>query len=157
MTATGDLPFVPATPLGAAVVVTVAIVSSTGFYGVLQAIINRQGRIAEAARMHAEAEKLQGESDLARVQFLLDSQLGVQRTAQEAADLRYKNLSEDYHRNLAELRGLRRVAAALIYAVESLVSRCRPGRNSDSMMATIPVAEYLAARDAISAAREHLQ
>lgn len=155
MTAT-ELPYVPGSWMGAAVTIAVAVISSTGGYSIFQFIFNRTGRKAEIARTHAETEKLQQEVGLVQAQWLIEAHKAVQQETRDAADVRYHNLYEDYKTSSDQLKGLRRVTIALVYATDVILQRFRPGRNGDNHTCVITAAEYAAAQAAVAAAREAL-
>lgn len=99
----------------------VALVSGTGGWSVLQMIINRKGRKAEAARLTAQTEQAHLETQQAeakRQQILSDLQARAQQIAIESASNAYERVTAECDACRAELKDLRRATETLVRLVE---------------------------------------
>ena len=147
------------------VTVAVALVSGTGGWGLLQFILNRRGRKAEAGRQEAEAETARealAKAQADRANLLAEAQATAQRTALDSANERYGQLKSDWEECRAGLKEAReaqregrKVMAALISAIDALVAQLKPGQG-DEIIITVTRAEMATITTALLDARAHL-
>jgi uncharacterized protein YecA (UPF0149 family) len=130
------------------VTIIVAIVSGTGGWSVLQFVLNRTGRKAEAARLTAQIEQNKidsEEADHKRRLILSDFQARAQQIAVESATSAYERVQAECESCRDELREMRRAAESLIRAVEDIVFEL-----------TLTETDLYRLRTAISIARDSL-
>lgn len=138
------------TPMNMLLTVVLALITSAGFWAVLQLFITRKGRTAEVARQYAETEKLQ--QDIATGAIEKRKLMAeVESAALAAADLRYEKLEAQ--------SGLQRsVIVTLVDVLETLVFRMRAAPDSeDQIVLKVSSQEFLTARAALNGARTHLR
>lgn len=106
------------------VTIGLALASGTGGWSVLQFILNRTGRKAEAARLVAQVEQSRSdveESEARRRQILNEFQVKAQEIAVQSATAAYERVQGEAEGCRHELRDLRRATETLIRAVEDVV------------------------------------
>jgi hypothetical protein len=138
-----------------------AMITSAGFWGVLQLIITRKGRTAEVARQKAETEKTQQEAasgEINRQKILAEAQVVSQEAALRSADVRYAGLRTDYDELKVQSKEQRAIIATLVEIMDTLVFRMRTAAGDDErIVVSVTAQEFLAARAALSEARTHLR
>lgn len=136
------------------------VITSAGFWAVLQLVITRKGRVAETARQNAETEKVKQEAqsgELSRQRILAEAQVVSQKAALDSADIRYAGLRTDYDELKVQSKEQRAVLSTLVEIIDTLVFRMRTATDEDRIIVAVTAQEYLAARAALSEARKHLQ
>lgn len=138
-----------------------AVVTSAGFWGVLNLMVTRKGRTAEIARQNAETEKIRQETmsgENTRLKLLAEAQVAVQEEALKSGDVRYAGLRTDYDEVKIQCKEQRVVIATLVEIMDTMVFRMRTAPNDeDRIIVSVTAQEYLTARAALSEARKHLQ
>lgn len=138
-----------------------SVITSAGFWAVLQLVITRKGRTAEIARQNAETEKVKQDAqsgELSRQKILAEAQVVSQKTALESADVRYVGLRADYDELKLQSKGQREVISMLVEIMDTLVFRMRAATGDDDrIVVSVSAQEFLAARAALSEARMHLR
>lgn len=132
------------------VTVTLAIITSAGFWSVLQLMITRKGRVAEISRQDAETERLRQNIATGAIekQKLMAE---VESVALAAADIRYEKLE-------TQSGNQREVMVTLVDVLETLVFRMRAAPDSENQIVLkVSNEEYLTARAALNKARTHLR
>lgn len=136
------------------VTIIVALISSSGFFGLVQTLTNRRGRKAVAARDEAEAEKARLDKKKAavdRASMLVDAQALAQATALNSADMAYSRVANECAACREELGELRVVTEVLLTAIAAMIDRARPG---DPL--TVTTEELDTVHTAMRSARSHL-
>lgn len=139
------------------VTVVLAVITSAGFWSVLQLVITRKGRVAEISRQDAETEHLRQTvltGDIERKKLMAD----VESAALASADRRYGHLRNDYDEVKAEAKEQRAVIVTLVDVLDTLVFRMRAAPDSnDQIVLSVSSQEFLTARAALVESRKHLR
>lgn len=140
------------------VTVLLALLSGTGGWGVLQFVLNRVGRKAEAARQMADTERIREDAKTRateRLALVAEMERKAYDKGQEAADKRYGELKTDYADCRRGLNELRVATEALIDAIDAIIARAQP-LNGEGVTVTVTREEITSVRAAIRSARSHL-
>lgn len=137
--------------------VLMALIASAGFWGCVQLLLTRKGRIAEAARVQADAEKLKQDAVTGETtrRKLIDE---IQEAALRTADSRYAHLRDDYDELKDGNKQSRIVIVTLVDVLDSLVFKMRATPDADGNISLCVTAQdFLTARTALTEARQHLR
>lgn len=137
--------------------VVLALITSAGFWAVLQLVITRKGRTAEIARQQAETEKVKQEAasgDINRQKLISE----VTDAALRTADSRYAHLHDDYEELKTQSKEQRVVIVTLVDVLDHLVFKMRAAADAtDQISLCVSSQEFLTARAALQEARTHLR
>jgi hypothetical protein len=145
------------TPVNMLLTVVLALITSAGFWAVLQLVITRKGRTAEIARQQAETEKVKQEAasgDINRQKLISE----VTDAALRTADSRYAHLHDDYEELKTQSKEQRVVIVTLVDVLDHLVFKMRAAADAtDQISLCVSSQEFLTARAALQEARTHLR
>lgn len=141
-----------------AVVVAVALVSSTAFWAFLQFVVNRRGTKAIAAKQEAEAESTREQAAKVRDERIALAQEAAHKAYQDAEASyarRYRNLEQDYDTCRSGLTEIREAVRPLLVAIEKILYRVLHDEG-DVVNVSVTREEINAVSQAVSDARHHL-
>lgn len=145
------------TPMNVMVTVALAVITSAGFWSILQLIITRKGRIAEISRQDAETEHIRQTvltSEVERKKLITE----VESAALASADRRYAHLRDDYDEIKGYYKEQREALVTVVDVLDTLVFRMRAAPDShDQITLSVSSNEFLTARSALVEARKHLR
>jgi hypothetical protein len=153
--------------------IVVAIITSSGGWGLLQLVLTRRQRKEEAEKKKRDDERelereekrekeLREQLDEERRSTLSEAQITAQRAVLDAQDERYGKLQKDYDNLFERMSKIHDASWLVVDALESILGRLRPIENGTTSTQTtysltIDLDELGAARRSINDARRHLR
>lgn len=154
--------------------IIVAVITSSGGWGLLQVILTRRQHREEIAKKLRDDEReiereekrereLREQFDEERRSTLSEAQITAQRAVLEAQDDRYGKLQRDHDQLFDRMTKIHDASWLVVDALESVLGRLRPTENSvpgatnTTYTLTINLDELGTARRAINDARRHLR